>query len=109
MGVGVPRLLRRSLSLWSTWAERRARLERARSGDAAAGDEHRKASVTDGDFAGLLFIDGERADPARLRSLAPETIERVEVLKGVAAAQQYDAPEAKNGAIHIYTKDGGGS
>lgn len=56
----------------------------------------------------LIVIDGVIADGSfSLNSLAPESIERIEVLKGAAARHLYDNPRATNGVIRITTKTGG--
>lgn len=56
----------------------------------------------------LLLIDGEIADPAKVHSLGPDKIERIEILKGAAATRLYPDPAAKNGVILITTKKPGG-
>lgn len=65
----------------------------------------------------ILYIDGVRADngggfggtaappPSRLNDIDPESIERIEILKGAAAATLYGT-EASNGVIQIFTKKG---
>jgi TonB-linked SusC/RagA family outer membrane protein len=70
----------------------------------------------------IVYIDGVRADngggfgqgfvgtggggqPSRLDDLDPNSIDRVEVLKGAAAATLYGT-EASNGVIQIFTKKG---
>ena len=67
----------------------------------------------------IIFIDGVRMNngagfqgtgggggaPTRLDDIDPNTIERVEVLKGAAAATLYGT-EASNGVIQIFTKVG---
>ncbi|MGQ0766602.1 MAG: SusC/RagA family TonB-linked outer membrane protein [Gemmatimonadota bacterium] len=69
----------------------------------------------------IVFIDGIRMNsrgdfgpnvgaggggsPSRLDDIDPNTIERVEVLKGAAAATLYGT-EASNGVIQIFTKKG---
>jgi TonB-dependent starch-binding outer membrane protein SusC len=63
----------------------------------------------------IIYIDGVRADGAfgfgnnskssRLDDLDPNSIERVEILKGAAAATLYGT-EASNGVIQIFTKKG---
>ncbi len=65
----------------------------------------------------IVYIDGVRANnggglnfngggsPSRLDDINPEAIERVEVLKGAAAATLYGS-EASNGVIQIFTKRG---
>ena len=64
----------------------------------------------------IIYVDGVRVDnsrgtfpaasaPARLDDINPEMIERIEVLKGAAAATLYGT-EASNGVIQIFTKRG---
>ncbi|MDB4887979.1 MAG: TonB-dependent outer membrane protein SusC/RagA [Gemmatimonadetes bacterium] len=65
----------------------------------------------------IVYIDGVRADngggfgntsaatPSRLNDIDPESIERIEVLKGAAAATLYGT-EASNGVIQVFTKKG---
>ncbi|HEX7118875.1 MAG TPA: SusC/RagA family TonB-linked outer membrane protein [Longimicrobiales bacterium] len=67
----------------------------------------------------ILIIDGVRVDngggmgglepgggsPSRLDDIDPSTIERIEILKGAAAATLYGT-EASNGVIQIFTKAG---
>ncbi len=64
----------------------------------------------------VIYVDGVRVDnsrgdqtsaasASRLDDLNPENIERIEVLKGAAAATLYGT-EASNGVIQIFTKRG---
>ena len=68
----------------------------------------------------IIFVDGLRINagggfgqnisrnggaPSRLDDIDPSTSERVEVLKGAAAATLYGA-EASNGVIQVFTKRG---
>jgi TonB-linked SusC/RagA family outer membrane protein len=64
----------------------------------------------------VIYVDGVRvnggegvfgsaASPSRLDDLNPSNIERIEVLKGAAAATLYGT-EASNGVIQIFTKRG---
>jgi len=58
----------------------------------------------------IVFMDGIRINSgggqtSRLEDIDPNTIERVEVLKGAAAATLYGT-EASNGVIQIFTKKG---
>jgi TonB-dependent starch-binding outer membrane protein SusC len=48
---------------------------------------------------------GGTADPSRLSDINPDDIERIEVLKGAAAATLYGT-EASSGVIQIFTKHG---
>ena len=64
----------------------------------------------------IIYIDGIRMDrsstdfapqgnPSKLDDIPPESIERIEILKGAAAATLYGT-EASNGVIQIFTKKG---
>lgn len=69
----------------------------------------------------IVFVDGVRVDagggfggsvssggsgsPSRLDDINPESIARIEVLKGAAAATLYGT-EASNGVIQVFTKNG---
>ena len=64
----------------------------------------------------VIYVDGIRMDgtastfntqgnPSKLDDIPPESIERIEVLKGAAAATLYGT-EASNGVIQIFTKKG---
>lgn len=65
----------------------------------------------------VVYVDGIRVDrsavatfnfqgnPSRLDDIPPESIERIEILKGAAAATLYGT-EASNGVIQIFTKRG---
>ena len=65
----------------------------------------------------IVYVDGIRVDrsavqsfngqgsPSRLDDIPPESIERIEILKGAAAATLYGT-EASNGVIQIFTKRG---
>ncbi|GAA5522719.1 SusC/RagA family TonB-linked outer membrane protein [Aliifodinibius salicampi] len=57
-----------------------------------------------GGFGGSVSAGGS-ASPSRLDDLNPEAIDRVEVLKGAAAATLYGT-EASNGVIQVFTKKG---
>ncbi|MDZ7694354.1 MAG: TonB-dependent receptor plug domain-containing protein [Balneolaceae bacterium] len=57
-----------------------------------------------GGFGGMVSAGGG-ASPSRLDDINPKSIERVEVLKGAAAATLYGT-EASNGVIQIFTKRG---
>ena len=58
--------------------------------------------------AGFQGVGGGGGAPTRLDDIDPATIERVEVLKGAAAATLYGT-EASNGVIQIFTKVGSSS
>jgi len=65
----------------------------------------------------IIYVDGirvnrdaveafnDQGNPSRLDDIPPESIERVEILKGAAAATLYGT-EASNGVIQIFTKRG---
>jgi TonB-linked SusC/RagA family outer membrane protein len=67
----------------------------------------------------IIYVDGVRVDnaggmgglergggsPSRLDDINPASIERIEILKGAAAATLYGT-EASNGVIQIFTKSG---
>ncbi len=57
-----------------------------------------------GGFGGFVATGGG-GSPSRLDDLDPEAIERIEILKGAAAATLYGT-EASNGVIQIFTKRG---
>ncbi|MGH7476393.1 MAG: SusC/RagA family TonB-linked outer membrane protein [Longimicrobiales bacterium] len=57
------------------------------------------------DNSGGNMMGGTQADASRLDDIPPESIERVEILKGAAAATLYGT-EASNGVIQIFTKKG---
>ena len=61
-----------------------------------------------GDGAPLIFVDGVRLDEgsAALSSLNPDDIDRIEVIKGSAAADLY-GERAENGVIQIFMKGSG--
>lgn len=51
----------------------------------------------------MIIIDGEIADQESLKSIKPDNIEKIEILKGISATKIY-GEKAKNGAIMITTK-----
>ena len=63
------------------------------------------------DIAPLIYVDGVRVDPSEaegetpgfLEAINPDNIDRIEVLKGPAAAALYGS-EAAGGVIQIFTK-----
>ncbi|MFQ5627707.1 MAG: carboxypeptidase-like regulatory domain-containing protein, partial [bacterium] len=57
-----------------------------------------------GGFAGDVYVGGGGV-PSRLDDINPDAIERVEILKGAAAATLYGT-QASNGIIQIFTKKG---
>ncbi|ACY47809.1 SusC/RagA family TonB-linked outer membrane protein [Rhodothermus marinus] len=59
----------------------------------------------DGGFGSGFVGTGGGGSPSRLDDLDPEAIERIEILKGAAAATLYGT-EASNGVIQIFTKRG---
>ena len=72
----------------------------------AGGTETHRLLPAGGDFPGLLFIDGVLAQPSLMRTLNPDQIEKIEVVKGAAAAKLHSDPKAANGVIRITTKAG---
>jgi hypothetical protein len=69
---------------------------------------HGPGERIEGEFEGLLVVDGAVADRSRLRTIPPDQIESVEVVKGPEAAKQYADPAAAKGVIRITTKAGAG-
>lgn len=55
-------------------------------------------------FDGLLLIDEKITNPDALNRLDPAMIDKVEVIKGVAATQQFTDPRAANGVIKVTLK-----
>jgi beta-lactamase regulating signal transducer with metallopeptidase domain len=55
-------------------------------------------------FAGLLLIDGVKADQSALATPDRMTIESIEVIKGAAAEKLSSDPLARNGIIKVTTK-----
>ena len=55
-------------------------------------------------FDGLVVVDGKISDAGILKTLSPQVIQSVEVLKGSAAAVKYTDPRAANGVIEITLK-----
>jgi hypothetical protein len=55
-------------------------------------------------FQGLLLIDGVVSDESALIGVRPESVARMEMIKGAAAIQVFDDPRAAHGVIHITTK-----
>ncbi|MEI6739293.1 MAG: M56 family metallopeptidase [Gemmatimonadaceae bacterium] len=56
------------------------------------------------EFTGLYLVDGVVSDAATMKSLSPDRIASVSVLKGPAATTKYKDPRAANGVIEITTK-----
>jgi TonB-dependent SusC/RagA subfamily outer membrane receptor len=66
------------------------------------------AELGSGADSPLIVVDGVIAPESfSLRGMSPESIERIEVIKGAAARALYDNPRAANGVILITTKPGG--
>lgn len=57
-----------------------------------------------GGFGGFVW-NGGGGSPSRLDDINPDAIERIEILKGAAAATLYGT-EASNGVIQIFTRNG---
>ena len=55
-------------------------------------------------FEGLLVIDDKIVDPTLLERINPESIDKVEVIKGDAARVRYTDPRAQKGVIKVTTK-----
>ncbi|MCC6244906.1 MAG: TonB-dependent receptor plug domain-containing protein [Gemmatimonadaceae bacterium] len=64
-----------------------------------------RATNVDKSFDGLLVVDGVITDVTKLKSIAPESIKSVNVLKG-ASAQALSGSRGANGVIQITTKAG---
>jgi len=69
-------------------------------------DGHRALSAEMEGFEGLLLIDDVKADRARFRTLSPDDIVSVRIVKGEAAAGMHPDPQARNGIIRITTRAG---
>lgn len=84
------------------------RITTREAGEASAGtsgERRIRGLGADGSpFTGVLLIDGVRADPSVLRTLSPDRIVNVEVIKGSAAASLFDDPAAANGVMRITTR-----
>jgi outer membrane receptor for ferrienterochelin and colicin len=80
----------------------------AAAAEGATEAKGRVVRLTDGDAAPLVYVDGVRLeDPGALSELAPEMIERIEVIKGPAALSFY-GDEAAAGVIKIFMKQTAG-
>lgn len=55
-------------------------------------------------FAGVILIDGTRADAAALHALDPKQIVSVEVIKGMQATKMFSDAAAKDGIIRVTTR-----
>ena len=55
----------------------------------------------------LVYVDGLRVDRSVMQDLDPDRIDRIEVLKGDAAAA-FDQDAAGRGVVQIFLKPGGG-
>ena len=86
--------------------EREVRMIRPGEGPAIIAHRDGEGELSAGRFEGIIEIDGEITDQAAFRSLRPDQIESVEVLKGGAAARLFDDPAAAHGVIRIRTRDG---
>lgn len=64
-------------------------------------------SVTVKKFEGIMLVDGVRVETTAFRTIDPDRIESIEVLKGAAAERLYSDPRARNGVIRITTKKPG--
>jgi hypothetical protein len=54
----------------------------------------------------IILIDGVRSDEAALKALRIDQIEHVDVIKGAAARQLFNEPQADVGVIRVTTKAG---
>ena len=70
--------------------------------DASKGDKKFHVISTDGEKP-LIFIDGKESNHEVMEKLDPESIDKIEVLKGEKATAEY-GEKAKNGVIMITTK-----
>jgi len=64
----------------------------------------RAASASQG--TPIVVIDGVRSTAAALRALNPDEITNVEVIKGAAAQQLFNEPQASQGVIRVTTRAG---
>jgi bla regulator protein blaR1 len=81
------------------------RIRTTASGDGAESGALRIRGLSEGDMeAAILFIDGVRVEPSRLRALRPEDIRSIEVIKGEGAVTRFGDPAAANGVIRVTTK-----
>lgn len=80
--------------------------ERARA-EVADGErlDIRGTRVPDPEKVPLIFVDGVVAEVSggSLEGITPEDIDRIEVIKGVAAREQF-GEEGANGVIRIFTR-----
>ncbi len=70
----------------------------------SAGTVKLRASTSGEPFNGLLLVDGVIKDGIDLKSLNPDRIASIEVIKGAAAASKYSDPRAANGVIAVTLK-----
>jgi hypothetical protein len=107
-------------SIEPVWVERdarpaksgtRSRVVRLEGVEAVKAIEAQPAGVTvvrvgeGADEPPIVYLDGVLLEEG-FEDIPPESIDRVEVLKGSAAIEKY-GPEASAGVIQIYTKKGG--
>jgi hypothetical protein len=71
-----------------------------------AGGKKTQRMLPAGEFPGLLFVDGVLTQPSRMRTLNPDDVATIEVIKGPAAAKLHSDPKAAQGVIRITTKAG---
>ena len=64
--------------------------------------DEKEVNVTDSDKDPVIVIDGKISNRETLSKLAPDDIETIDVLKGQAAIEKYNAP---NGAVIVKTKN----
>ncbi|QCX00776.1 hypothetical protein FGM00_11900 [Aggregatimonas sangjinii] len=68
----------------------------------AASVEGNDQSIITGEEDPMVIIDGKISTKAVLSSMSPDTIATINILKGQAAIDQYNAP---NGVILVHTKE----
>ena len=86
-----------SVSRTQRTAERMATLRESRV---------RVSELSSGADSPLIVVDGVIAPESFLRRIPPESIEKIEIIKGASARVFYDDPRATNGVILITTKPG---
>ncbi|MDQ3556701.1 MAG: hypothetical protein M3409_07970, partial [Gemmatimonadota bacterium] len=74
-----------------------------------AGGKKTQRLLPAGEFPGLLFVDGVLTQPSRMRTLNPDDVATIKVIKGPAATRMYDDPKAAQGVIRVTTKAGASS
>jgi len=75
--------------------------DKAKNAEHPSQPEIKVRSKTRDDLEPVIIINGEVSDEVTLSKFKPEEIESINVLKGRAAVEKYDAP---NGAVIVKTK-----